>query len=52
MENQFKKLGVTDIAIQKVSNQKNCGVITTDLKLYLHLIDNNINSINFNHLVH
>ena len=50
-DSQFKRLGVTDIAIQKSSKQKNYGVITSDFDLYLHLTNNNINCINFNHLI-
>ena len=50
VDSQFKRLGVADTAIGKLSKEKSYGVITTDLDLYLHLEKNNIECFNFTNL--
>jgi len=46
-DQKFKKLGVADIGIKEISKNNNYGVITLDLGLYLELLENGIDCINF-----
>jgi hypothetical protein len=44
-------LGIADIGMKILSSEKDYGVITADLELYLILSSKNIPCLNFNHLI-
>ncbi|MEQ1946792.1 MAG: hypothetical protein ABL995_06375 [Bryobacteraceae bacterium] len=46
----YERLGLTDSAIQIVSSEKKCSVLTDDLDLYLALSRLGVPVYNFNHL--
>ncbi|WP_323384369.1 hypothetical protein [Methanobrevibacter sp.] len=50
-DRSFNRLGVADIGIKKISKNKDYGVITADLNLYLDLLNSEINCINFSHFM-